>query len=107
MAGNNSKTFASNVLFFEFENASGVVGIVNKFVNIKYSVPANKVELNEGSLVLRGTQYEPFTLDWGYYTDQTTNRSISVIWSIRKPILNGYVYQDVATMIGNKGASAE
>ena len=108
MVGNNQKTFVSNAIFFEFEVASSTIGIVNKFVNIKYSVAPNKIELQNSGLVLRGTQYEPFSLDWGYYTDQTTERSIPVTWAIRKPLANGgYTYDTLSIVIGNKGSQSE
>ncbi len=55
--------------------------------------------------MLRGTQYEPFSLDWGYYTDQTTERSIPVTWAIRKPLANGgYTYDTLSIVIRNKGS---
>lgn len=108
MSGNNSRTFTSNVIFFEFEIASSEIGIINKFINVKYSIPSNKVELSDGKLILRGTQYEPFSLDWGYYTDQTTDRSIPVTWAIRKTLSDGtYAYDNLTTMTGDKGSASE
>ena len=103
MSGTNSRSFMSNVIFFEFETASSTVGIVNKFVNIKYSIPYNKIELSNGNVILRGTQYEPFNLNWGYYTDQTNQNSIQIQWGI----LKGTTYKDVSLLIGNKGTESE
>jgi hypothetical protein len=68
--GATNTTFHSNSLFYEFETASSEQIIVNKFINIAYNTPYNKIEIADDYVVLQGVQYEPFILNWSYYTDQ-------------------------------------
>lgn len=55
---NGNNTFRSNVLFYNFETSASTesinAGIANKFINIAYNTPANKLEqdVNTGEVIL-------------------------------------------------------
>lgn len=83
-SGGSATQFTSNILYFNFETASAVTDIVNKFINIKYDTPANQVYSQNGNIILYAKQYEPFSLDWAYYTDHLNfDSSIDVLWYLR------------------------
>ena len=74
-------TINSNLLFYTFTVASGVVGSTGKFINIATQFNNGNFPLSE--LMLTATQYEPQQLQWGYYTDSLqTNTSIPVQWKL-------------------------
>jgi hypothetical protein len=66
--------YYSNVLYYDFIVASDTIGIVNKFITTGYSLPYNKVNIDEGTnrIIIVGDQYEPVSLNWSYYTDRET-----------------------------------
>jgi len=56
ISGNNS--FKSNVLFYDFETSASTEsvhsGITNKFINIFYDTPADKIEKHtNGKIILQ------------------------------------------------------
>lgn len=110
---NGNNTFRSNVLFYNFETAASTQsvnnGISNKFVNISYDTPANKLEqdVNTGEIVLQGQQYSPFVLNWAYYTDQTNEQSVDIRWALETPVDESYEYQQLQTMLGTKDRKSE
>jgi hypothetical protein len=76
----------SNVLYYDFIVASSTVGIVNKFVTTGYSIPYDKINIDEETnrIILKGTQYEPLSLDWAYYTDRdTTGQTLNIQWAVK------------------------
>jgi hypothetical protein len=76
----------SNVLYYDFIVASSTIGIINKFVTTGYSIQYDKVNIDEETnrIVLRGTQYEPISLDWAYYTDRdTTGQTMNIQWAVK------------------------
>lgn len=74
-------TVNSNLLYYTFTIASSVVGSIGKFINISTSFTGGNYPLS--SLMLNSTQYEAFSVQWGYYTDSLqTNTSISVTWKL-------------------------
>lgn len=71
----------SNLIYYTFTIASSVVGSTGKFINICSRFDSGDFPLS--SLMLNATQYEPQTLQWGYYTDSLqTNTSIPVTWKL-------------------------
>lgn len=112
MVSGNS-TFRSNVLFYNFETAASTEsvngGIANKFINIAYNTPADKIEqdVNTGDVILQAKQYSPFVLNWAYYTDQTNEQSISVEWSLMKLVDNEWQFEPITTIIGTKDSRAD
>lgn len=94
-------TIHSNLLYYTFTVASSVIGSTNKFINIHRSFDTGNFPLSD--LMLNATQYEPYTLQWGYYTDSLqTNTSIPVVWKL----LNGDDDQNPLT-IGNITANSQ
>jgi len=92
-------TVYSNLLYYTFTIASSVVGSTGKFINIHKSFESGNFPLS--SLMLNATQYESYSLQWGYYTDSLqTNTTIPVVWKL----LNGDDDQN-PTVIGNITAS--
>ena len=78
--------FNSNTLNYTFEIGSLTSDFYNKFVNIGVSLPKEKTYFDQvtGELILQGTQYSPFSLDWSYYTDNINKfQSIPVTWWYR------------------------
>ena len=74
-------TINSNLLYYTFTIASSAVGSVGKFINVFASFKDGN--LPQDSLMLYATQYESFSMQWGYYTDSLqTNTSISVTWKL-------------------------
>ena len=76
----------SNVLCYDFVVASSSVGIVNQFVNTAYDVPYSKMHFDQDMdrITIVGTQYEPISLDWAYYTDRdTTGQTANIQWALR------------------------
>ena len=76
----------SNVLYYDFVIASSTVGIVNQFVNTGYSLPYSKMNFDETTnrITIVGTQYEPISLDWAYYTDRdTTGQTANIQWALK------------------------
>ena len=74
-------TVNSNLLYYTFTVASSVIGSTNKFININAQFISGNFPLS--SLMLNATQYEPQTIEWGYYTDSLqTNTSIPVTWKL-------------------------
>lgn len=81
----------SNVLFYDFIVASSTIGIVNKFVTTGYTLPYDKVNIDSDTnrVIISGTQYEPISLDWAYYTDRdTTGQTADIEWAV-KVVSNG------------------
>lgn len=110
---NGNNTFRSNVLFYNFETSASTesinAGIANKFINIAYNTPANKLEqdVNTGDVILQAQQYSPFILNWAYYTDQTNEQSIDVQWALETFVDDHYEYQQIQTIIGAKDQKSE
>jgi hypothetical protein len=68
-------------LYYTFTIASSIVGSTGKFININSEFTSGYFPLS--ALMLNATQYEPQTLQWGYYTDSLqTNTSIPVTWKL-------------------------
>ena len=99
----------SNVLFYDFIVASNSIGIVNKFVTTGYSLPYDKVNIDSelNRVVITGSQYEPISLDWAYYTDRdTTGQNVDIEWAIKTISDNTATYTPITTVEGqnyNKG----
>lgn len=109
-SGGSSAQFTSNIIYFNFETASSATNIVNKFINLKYDISANKDYISSnGNVILYATQYEPFTLDWSYYTDHLNiDNSINVQWYLRyKDNTDNYQEMLVGTGIGSKGSISD
>ena len=104
-SGGSATQFTSNIIYFNFETASPATNIVNKFINIKYDTSANKDYISSnGEVILYATQYEPFVLNWSYYTDHLNiDNSINVQWYLRYKQDNEYHEMLVGTGIGSKG----
>lgn len=97
-------TFYSNVLYYTFEIASEASDIVNKFVNIGTTLPYNKMIIEDGVFLLQATQYEAYTLNWSYYTDQLQNQqSIPITWALKQTVNNETTYTPISTVTGIKG----
>lgn len=76
----------SNVLYYDFVVASDTIGIINKFVTTGYSIPYNKMNVDDATnrIIITGEQYEPITLNWAYYTDRsTTEQTADIEWAIK------------------------
>ena len=99
----------SNVLFYDFIVASDTIGIVNKFITTGYTLPYDQINMDSQTnrVYITGTQYEPITLDWAYYTDRdTTGQNVDVQWAIRTTSNNETTYTPITTLDGanyNKG----
>lgn len=94
-------TIYSNLLYYTFTIASSRIGSTGKFINIHKSFESGNFPLS--SLMLNAVQYEPYQLQWGYYTDSLqTNTSIPVVWKL----LNGEDDQN-PTVIGNITANSQ
>lgn len=108
-SGGSSAQFTSNIIYFNFETASSAENIVNKFINLKYDTSANKDYIStNGNVILYATQYEPFTLNWSYYTDHLNiDNSINVQWYLRYKDGNEYKEMLVGTGIGSKGTISD
>lgn len=99
----SQSTFESNVLVYEFQVSSNLGDLVNSFVNCAYSISdSNYNYTNQGTPILYGTQYVPFVLDWGYYTDAGESSS-DVDWYIRTGQEGEYVYTPIVSILGVKG----
>ena len=92
----NTSTFRSNILYYTFENATSSSTALNYFINVKNSFKSNTVgTLPIQSFYLTGTQFQPVTLEWGYYTDNLQqDTEITVEWKL----LQNSVYTDLATI---------
>ena len=94
----------SNVLFYDFIVASNTFGIVNKFVTTGYSLPYNKVNIDDTTnrIVIVGEQYEPIYLDWAYYTDRdATGQTANIQWATKVISSNGDItYAPIAVVEG-------
>ena len=74
-------TVNSNLLYYTFTIASSVVGSAGKFINMNATFINGNFPLSQ--LMLNAVQYEPQTIQWGYYTDSLqTNTSIPVTWKL-------------------------
>lgn len=74
-------TINSNLLYYTFTIASSQLGNTSKFININAQFTSGDFPLSQ--LMLNATQYEPQTIQWGYYTDSLqTNTSIPVTWKL-------------------------
>ena len=74
-------TVNSNLLYYTFTIASSEIGSTGKFININAQFTSGDFPLSQ--LMLSATQYEPQTIQWGYYTDSLqTNTSIPVTWKL-------------------------
>lgn len=108
---NTGATYYSNVLFFDFVVASNTAGIMNRFVNISYSSPYNRVSTlpssNPPEVILQLTQYEPFSLPWAYYTDRsTTEQTLNIEWAVRTGTTE-YTYSPITVMQGTNNSKSE
>lgn len=102
----NGRDFYSNVLVYEFEIRPKTGQILNNFVNISYSTSFDKyiTQLTGvGNVILQGTQYIPFSLNWGYYNDINSPEPVNIHWKIRKGTVGHYVYTDIITLSASKG----
>ena len=95
-------TFYSNVIYQTFVVGSDVQGITTHAINISTSVPYRQLSMENNKVLLHGTQYSKFTMNWAYYTDQTVNKDITVNWAIGH-FENDEFVQDVA--IANMAAN--
>lgn len=97
----NNNTFRSNLIYYTFETASEDA-VSNYFVNVKHNF-ANVVP-PVSNFVLYARQYQNFTLNWGYYTDQLQNNtSIPVTWKLE----SGGSSTTVGTIQANKGRESD
>lgn len=95
-------TYYSNYLFYEFENAASSTTIINNaFVNIAYDTPYNKVHTDGTSVMLSMTQYTPFMLNWGYWSDSPARKSGNVQWALRSGTEGNYKYTLIKTLPAN------
>ena len=97
-------TFKSNILVYDFEVRSALGDLTNQFVNYSYSIPsASYVPLEEEKkIVLQATQYIPFTLNWGYYSDGGYQQS-NIEWLIRTGVEGNYQYNEIVSILGISG----
>lgn len=103
-SGGSATSFTSNVIYFTFETASSTEGLLNKFINVKYDTPSNRDYTENGNVILYAKQYEPFSLDWAYYTDHLNqNSSINVTWYLRYEDGGEYQESAIGTGVGAKG----
>ena len=102
LSGNTQ--FVSNILYYTFEVASQASDIINHFVNVGVSMPNNKAQFEDNKhLILRATQYNTFSFDWSYYTDQIQNeQSIPVTWALKREVSGEPVYDNITTSTGVK-----
>jgi len=81
---------------------------LNKFINIKYNTPSNRDYCENGNIILYATQYEPFSLDWAYYTDHLNQiPSINVSWYLYYKDGDEYKQSLVGSGIGSKGTISD
>lgn len=97
-------SFKSNVLIYEFEVASNLGDLVNSFVNSSFSTSGGNYtyDNNTNKVILKATQYVPFQMDWGYYTDNGLQQS-DVSWSLRTGLSGAYEYTELVKVLGVKG----
>ena len=105
-------SFQSNVLIYEFEVRPQNDELIYQFVNLAYSVASSNYTTEQVDNVLlpviTASQYTPFTIDWGYYTDSSTyNQQIDVQWAIRTGQSGHYDYKEVASIRGIKGTKPQ
>lgn len=105
-------SFESNVLVYEFEVRPQNDELVYQFVNISHSVASSNyyTEQVDGVMmpVLTATQYMPFQINWGYYTDSSTQgQQVDVKWAIRTGYEGDYDYTDITSIRGVKGIQPE
>jgi hypothetical protein len=102
MSDEEGQSFESNVLIYEFEVSSNLGDLVNSFVNCAYSISRGKYTfVEQGKPVLQATQYVPFTLDWGYYTDAGSQQA-DINWLLRTGT-DEYTYYNLTSILGAKG----
>lgn len=105
-------SFESNVLVYEFEVRPQNDELIYKFVNISHSIASSNyyTEQVNGTMmpVLTATQYMPFQINWGYYTDSSTHgQQVDVKWAIRTGLDGNYEYTDITSIRGVKGTQPE
>ena len=105
-------SFESNVLTYEFEVRPQNDELTYQFINIADSVASSSysTESIDGYFlpVIKATQYTPFQLDWGYYTDSSSiAQQVDVQWAIRTGYEGEYEYTEVANIRGVKGTKPE
>ena len=79
------KDFYSNLMYFTYVNSYSTSSNTSsqQFVNIKYSLDTSDIPVQ--NLVFQATQYEPFTLQWGYTTyDTLYNSTGTIVWHLKK-----------------------
>ena len=107
----SGQTFISNHLLYEFEIATREEENT-RFINIAYTSPHSDWQTSSnqdsaGQIILKATQYTPFTINWGYHTNiQNGESEVSVNWCIRKGF-GEYSYTDLITMYGVKGSKPD
>lgn len=97
--------FNSNTLNYTFEISSLTTDFYNKFANIGISLSKEKTFFDQetGELILQAQQYVPFTMDWGYYTDNINKfQSISLTWAFKRQLHGGVEYTPIATVTAKK-----
>lgn len=78
----NNNTFRSNIIYHTFETASDTA-VANYFINVKRDF--TNVVPPVSDFILYARQFNDFTLNWGYYTDQLQNNtSIPVTWKLEQ-----------------------
>ena len=79
----DTSTFKSNLLYYTFNVATDSTEL-DYFINVSNSfntVNLSKLPISE--FTLSGTQYQPITLNWGYYTDNMQiDTTANVTWSL-------------------------
>lgn len=96
----NDTPFRSNLLYYTFE-IKAEQPLSNKFINIGMDYSSAQVSTYPlGTLTVYGTQYNPITIPWGYYTDSISyDTAITVDWKIEH---NG-IESIIASLKGEKG----
>jgi len=89
----NNTVFTSNILFYTFEvrkdfNGEDTPSIANHFVNFKASINASEVADLPilGLPTLSAVQYDPYKLEWGYYSDNNNQGDINVSWELQQTL---------------------
>lgn len=103
------QTFKSNVLVYQFEVAASQESL-DKYINIAYSVADNQYgyDSHTGQTILYATQYIPFSMNWGYHTDQQNGgQSVQANWCIRTGINGNYTYTPLVSILATKGVKPD
>lgn len=97
-------SFKSNILVYEFEVASNLGDLANAFVNSAFSISSGNYsyDSSKNKVILQATQYIPFSLDWGYFTDNGEQQR-DINWTLRTGEEGQYQYTELVNILGVKG----